>query len=118
MKYIIEIHREYNSVDPVKFVQLLSGYLPEITSGYKEFQIYETVNHLHKVWDGAGVSMGTVRGVIYGGFDLDAKNDAYYVSLDVPSEYTYLMHEGRGAFIPKIDNNRIGKLEYVQKGGQ
>ena len=113
MNYIIEVHRTYEKVRPVEFATMLDMYIG-IMGETTSFDVYETVNELAK-----DSKTGTITGVKFGTFDIDTRFDTYHVSLDVPKEQAALMHEGRGNFIPKInDNGVIERLDYVQRGGQ
>jgi len=111
MKFIIEAHRKQDSIGHIRYAVLIDTFIAkkEVTS----FDVYTSVNDLMNE-----TKIGTVKDVTFEGVDIDTKYDTYYIALDVPDEYKSLMHEGRGAFIAKITNGEVERLDYVQKGGQ
>lgn len=129
MNYIIEVHRPSDSqVEPKEFSSMLEDWIKRPKC--PEFDVFLSITECKKSYEPIEIisdnkhTVGRVKKVKYIAVDNDYKMDTYYISLDVPDEYKYLMHEGRGAFVPFFvyDHNDmkniLALLDYIQKGGQ
>jgi hypothetical protein len=151
MKYVIEVRRP-SFAEPKRFAELLDKHV-RFMKEYPgpQFEVFETelvrqytleevpANKLIRVMTIDPTNC--VSGVRYIDADIDADNDAYFVSIDIPDEYIDEMNGGRGRFIvralyqskdsssqddictdvPKESMRipvRIIALDYVKKGGQ